>query len=213
MNLRVRIKDVMMRAEAIGVLEATISIIGSRPFYMHRFGPDAIPLQKQERTGVAGNDPEEWKRTVLALPDGRLYVPPTYVFGCIRDGAKFTKKGRGSIQAMVVATVQVKEHVILFNEDLVLPSPEAMTQDPAQRVYLDVASVRNPQTRARNVRYRVALAPGWSLTFHLQWDPSIVSRTQLEAAAIDAGHLCGIGDGRAIGAGRFEVESFDVRTD
>lgn len=41
------------------ILNATVSIKGIRPLLWHAFGPDAIPLEKREKTGVAGNDPEE----------------------------------------------------------------------------------------------------------------------------------------------------------
>jgi hypothetical protein len=47
------------------IISATIAITGLRPLLWHAFGPDAIPVDgKRERTGVAGNDPIEWTRTV-----------------------------------------------------------------------------------------------------------------------------------------------------
>jgi hypothetical protein len=70
--------------------------------------------------------------------------------------------------------------------------------------------VRNPSTKARNVRYRIAAAPGWSLGFTIQWDRTIVSRSEIESVCTDAGALVGLGDGRSIGFGRFVVESFVV---
>lgn len=189
------------------LLTAEVEIRGVRPLWWHAFGPDALPLEKQEKTGVAGNDPEEWRKTVLATSDGRLYLPPTYVFACIRDGAKFTKKGRGSIQATVAATLQVEDDIVFT--DRVLPDGEP-PRDPTQPVYLDVRGVRNPSTKARNVRYRVAASSGWTATFHLLWNKTIVSRGEMEASANDAGLLCGLGDGRSIGMGRFDVVRFDV---
>src|SRR5207249_1516034 len=87
------------------IIRARISIIGSRPLLQHRFGPEALPLEKAERTGVAGNDPTEWRRTSMVRPDGQLYVPGTYIFGMLRDAAKHTKRGKGSIQALVAATL------------------------------------------------------------------------------------------------------------
>jgi len=38
---------------------AEVSIEGLRPLLFHVFGPEALPLEKQERTDVTGNDPEE----------------------------------------------------------------------------------------------------------------------------------------------------------
>ncbi len=48
-------------------LEADVTIQGIKPLLFNYFGPEAIPLIKMERSGVAGNDPEEWTRTVLLL--------------------------------------------------------------------------------------------------------------------------------------------------
>ena len=191
------------------IVKARVSIKGIRPLLFHSFGPDAIPLEKQEKTGVAGNDPEEWKKTVLATKEGQLYLPPTYIFGCLRDAARYTKSGKGSIQTKVAATLQIEDERILL--DRFMPSPPAqLTTDSDEPVYLDVRSVRNPSTKARNVRYRVGASSGWSCAFTLVWDRTIVSRGEMEAVLRDAGALVGLADGRSIGMGRFTVESVDA---
>lgn len=194
---------------ADNTIAARVTVRGTRPLLWHHFGPDAIPLEKKERTGVAGNDPEEWKQTVLVTKEGRLYLDAAYAFACIRDGARYTKKGRGSIQSMVAATLQITDDKILVDRFL----PENIgdlvnaTDEP---VYLDVRSVKNPATKGRNVRYRVAASSGWMATFNLLWDKTITSRHEMEAATRDAGRFSGLGDGRAIGFGRFLVDSFEV---
>ena len=188
------------------ILTAEITVKGIRPLFWHAFGPDAIPLEKQERSGVAGNDPLEWRKTVLALPSGQLYVQGSYIFGCIRDGAKYTTRKRGTIQPFVSATLQITDDVVLVDRFMVDPLPT----DPTQPVYLDIRSVKNPATKGRNVRYRVAASSGWITTFSIFWDKTIVSRHEMEAAITDAGRFCGIGDGRAIGFGRFHVDAFNV---
>ena len=70
--------------------------------------------------------------------------------------------------------------------------------------------MKNPGTKARNVRYRLGASVGWKAEFTLVWDGTIVSRGEMEAVAIDAGQFTGLGDGRANGFGRFRVESFYV---
>lgn len=201
------------------ILTAQVTIKGVRPLFWHRFGPDSIPLEKQEKTGVAGNDPEEWRKTLLASKNGQLYIEPSYVFGTMRDGAKHTPKKRGSLQPFVAATLQVVDDRVLVDRffpgfpnghDFDLKAVEAPPADPDLPVYLDVRSVKNPATKARNVRYRIAAAAGWSATFSLMWDKTVVSRGEMEAVAGDAGRFVGIGDGRSIGFGRFIVESFEV---
>lgn len=201
------------------IITAAVTVKGTRPLLQHHFGPDALPLEKQERTGVAGNDPEEWRRTCLVTKDGQLYVPPTYIFATLRDGARYTKKGKGSIQKSVVATLQVTSDRILidrhfpgfpnghsFDASTVQPPPN----DPELPVYMDIQSVRNPSTKARNIRYRVAASTGWTCSFDLLWDKTIVSRGEIESVVIDAGKLCGLADGRSVGMGRFVVEKFQV---
>lgn len=201
------------------ILTANVIIKGIRPLWWHKFGPDALPLEKQEKTGVAGNDPEEWRRTVLVTKEGQLYIEPTYVFATLREGAKYTKKGKGSIQSAVSATLQVTDDRVLIDRFFpgfpngylfdvkMAPAPST---DPDELIYLDIRGVRNPSTKARNVRYRIAASAGWTATFNLQWDKTIVSRNELEAVTIDAGKLVGIGNGRAIGMGRFDVVKFEV---
>ena len=193
------------------ILTAEIKVKGLRPLFWHAFGPDAIPLEKREKTGVAGNDPEEWRRTVLALPSGQLYLHSSYAFGCIRDGAKYTSRKRGTIQPFVSATLQIVDEIVLV--DRFLPDPTLGTPpdaNPTLPVYLDVRSVKNPATKGRNVRYRVAASAGWEAKFSIFWDKTIVSRGEMEAALTDAGRFVGLGDGRSIGYGRFTVDSFTV---
>jgi hypothetical protein len=188
------------------IIRARVQVTGKRPLLQHQFGPDALPLEKQERTGVAGNDPEEWKRTCMVLPTGQLYVRATYIFSMLRDAAKHTRKGKGSIQALVAATLQVEENIILLDRWL----PTQPTTDATQPVFIDVSGVRNPATRARNVRYRLAASSGWKAEFTLLWDKTIVSREQMQAVLSDAGALIGLADGRSVGYGRFSIDHFEV---
>jgi hypothetical protein len=172
------------------------------------FGPEALPLEKGEKTGVAGNDPEEWRKTCMVTPKGQLYVKGTYVFGMLRDAARHTKKGRGSIQPLIAATLQVQEDQILLDRRLPKKGDPPLN-DATQPVYIDVAGVRNPTTKARNVRYRLAASPGWKATFTILWDKTIVNREQMKAVVTDAGTLVGLADGRNVGYGRFDVISFE----
>jgi hypothetical protein len=188
------------------ILTAQVTVRGTRPLLWHWFGPDAIPLEKQERTGVAGNDPEEWKRTVLYNKDRVLYVNGNYAFGTLIAGAAYTKRGKSSLKNVLQSTLQILDQEILTNRVL----PEDLQRDPSLPVYLDVRSTINPTTKGRNVRYRVAASPGWEMTFGMEWDKTIVSRNEMEAICIDAGRFSGFGSGRKIGMGRFEVVKFSV---
>ena len=186
------------------MLIANVKIVGMRPLLWNHFSTESLPLSKVEKKGVAGNNPEEWKKTVLHDTNKQLYLEPASIFGCIRDGAKYTKIGRGSLQPLVAATLQVLDPKILVNRYL----PDEITADATQDVYLDVRSVKNPTTKGRNIRYRVAASTGWKLNFNIFWDKTIINRDQVHAIINDAGMYCGLGDGRSIGFGRFEVEEF-----
>lgn len=201
------------------IVTAKVTIRGTRPLFIHWFGPDAIPLEKQEKTGVAGNDPESWRKTTTVTKDGQLFVPGTYAFAVIREGARFTKKGRGSIQLDMVATLQVLDDRILI--DRYMPdfpngrSYDIKSEQPPDRdvelpVYLDVRMTRNPATKAANVAYRIAVSQGWTCTFTIQWDKTIISENQMKASIIDGGKLSGLGNARKIGMGRFDLVSFDT---
>ena len=207
---------------AKNILTARIHLKGSRPLLWHRFGAEALSGDRKERTGTAGNDSEEWRHTVLVTPEGQLYLEPTYAFATLREAARYTKKGRSSLQASLAATLQVLDEQIPVNRwwpgfpggqlfSLKEATPPA--EDPTQPIYLDIRGVVNPSTRARNVRYRIAAAPGWECQVTVRWDVSVVSREQLQAIAQDAGQLVGIGNGRAIGFGRFEVTQCEFQAD
>lgn len=201
------------------IVTAKVSVRGTRPLFQHKFSRDALPLEKQETTGRAGNDPEEWRKTCMVTKEGQLYLPPTYVFATIRDAAKYHKIKRRNAMSFVQATLQVLDNRILidrfwpeypngqtFDPDKVDPLPE----DEDLPVYMDVRGVRNPSTRARNVRYRVCASPGWRTSFSILWDRTIISTELMKSILIDAGRLVGLANGRAIGMGRFEVESFEI---
>ena len=198
------------------IVRARVTIFGMRPLLQHAFGPEALPLEKGEKTGVAGNDPEEWRRTSMTTAEGQLFVRGTYVFGMLRDAAKHTKKGKGSIQPLVSSTLQVIDEKVLLDRWLPKDSDGKLldpSKDSSESVYVDVAGVRNPSTRARNVRYRLAASAGWEATFELQWDKTVVPRDQMKAVVTDAGTLVGLGDGRSVGYGRFGVRAFKFLID
>ncbi len=188
-----------------------VLIRGTRPLLQHAFTPDTISLEDKEKTGRAGNDPIEWTRSKLVTEAGELYVLDSYIFGMMRDAAKYTKKGRGSYQTFVSATLQVLETVIPLGRHM--PDEEPKHNAYSQPVYIDVRGARNPSTKQRNVRYRLACSPGWECAFTMTWDKTIVPRLIMRAILNDASALVGLADGRGIGMGRFEVIKWEEEGD
>lgn len=207
------------------IVRAHVSIQGTRPLWQHRFGSDALPIEPQEKSGVAGNNPEEWRKTCMIDAQGRPFVYDTYLFATIRDGGRYIKQGRSNLVRAIAATLQILEDAIIVtnrfwpeyeNGDNKTPFDPNLANSPPDNpdapLYLDIRGVRNPSTRNRNIRYRVALSTGWEISFNIQFDKSIVSREQMHSAIIQAGELVGLGSGRAIGKGRFQVLDFTVAT-
>lgn len=201
------------------IVSAKVKIKGTRPLLMQHFGEDAIPLEKKERAGVAGNNPEEWRSTAMVTKDGQLYVEPTYIFSTLVNGGKYVPRRRGTIMSLIAATMQVTDDIVLLDRwfdgfpnghAFDINTISAPAKDPSLLVYLDVRSVKNPSTKARNVRYRVGASTGWKTEFTILWDKTVVSRGEMESAIINAGQLVGLADARAIGFGRFVIESFEV---
>jgi hypothetical protein len=127
-----------------------------------------------------------------------------------RDGAKYTTRRRGTLQPLLASTLQVVNDRILVDRWLPKDGLDKLIQVETAPVYLDVRSVRNPSTRARNVRYRVAASPGWQASFRVVWENTVVSENEMRAVARDAGQFVGLGDARSIGFGRFKLMGFQM---
>ena len=146
---------------------------------------------------------------MLMMPDRQLYVHSSYIVKSITDGAKLIKEGRGSIAKKVGSSLIGLEDKILIKNRFV-PEEDKLTKLDQDEVYIDLRSVVNPMTKGRNLRYRIAAKAGWELTTTLSWHPRLASSDQIKESAINAGLMEGIGDGRKIGFGRFEVKEFKV---
>ena len=179
---------------------ARISIKGTKSLLFHTFPIDALDAGKAKK-GTAGNDGDEWKKTVLMDKDRNLYVLSSYLRACITEGGKHIKVGKGNISKKVGACLEVLEERI-FLDGLKVPR---LTTDP---VYLDVRSVVNPMTKGRNLRYRIAAKPDWTLSTIISWDDYVVSRENIKQCVENGGLFDGIGDGRKIGFGKFILIEF-----
>ena len=105
------------------VVSARVGIEGRRPLLWHHFSAEAIaatPGARVERTGAKGNDPLEWKRTILITKERQLYLEPNYVFSCLREAGRHTKTGKGSLMPLIAATVQYLYHQIFAKSGKIL---------------------------------------------------------------------------------------------
>lgn len=124
---------------------------------------------------------------------GRPAVPGECIEGCIRDGAKKTRKGK-DVQCGVLS-------------DGVWPLEYDGPKDP-EKLWL-VAAFRDYRGCKVNngivMRMRPKF-PSWALTFRVAYHPEVVSRTSLDEWIVTAGQFVGVGDYRPK-FGRFEVEA------
>lgn len=194
--------------------QASIYIEGTRPLLFHRFNVEVLNAERKPKTGSVGNNPEEWRQTYFATDKNQLYLPGMYFFGCLKAGAAYTKIGRGTMQKKVAATLQVMNENVLLDRFLPNQIDKIKTEDLPKTsdyaVFLDIRGVNNPVSKGKNVRYRLACSSGWLANLMIQWDPSIVSADTMKAVIEDAGILIGVGDGRALGFGRFKVTEWEI---
>jgi hypothetical protein len=188
------------------LIMAEVKIRGNRPLLFNNFTIESIPLVKKEKKGVAGNNPDEWRNSYKVTNEGQLYLNSDYIFSCLRAGAKHTPYGRGTMEPVVSATLQVITDKLLLNRFVY--DENELTKDSTEEVYIDVRPVS--RRGVKNIRYRLATSVGWETRFDIMWDNSLISRNQMESICIDAGAFAGLGDGRKIGYGRFEVLDFNV---
>ena len=184
-------------------IKAKIKVKGIKPLIFNTFPISALS-EKNSKTGE-----DEWKSTVLMDSNRNLYVYGIYFTNSIRDGGKEIKVGKGNLSKKIASTLEVLEDKIFLN-NLKVPEQENLLKLDSETVYLDVRSVVNPATKGRNLRYRIATRPGWECAFTIMWDDYIASKEQVKICVENGGAFQGIGDGRRIGFGRYQVLSFEV---
>lgn len=189
-------------------ITAKIAIKGTKPILFHTFPIDTLSAGKS-KSGSAGKDEEEWKSTVLMTGERQLYVMGCYLVGAIKTAGKLIKVGKGNMMKKIESCLECPEDVVLL-DGLFVPKEGQITMSKMDPVYIDVRSVVNPATKGRNLRYRVAAKPGWQLSALIEWNDSIVSKENVKECVTNAGLYEGIGDGRRIGFGRFDVISFEI---
>ena len=194
--------------------KAEFTLIGKKPFLFHKFNIESITDTKKPKEGGAGNSPSEWKTTLFA--DGKkLYIPGNYFFSSLVAGGKYVKIGRGTVSKNLAGTLEICNEKYYFLNRALPEKIEDLTNenigvDSSKDIYLDIRMVSNPNTKGKNVRYRLALKAGWKINCSIAWDDSVISKDQIMRCAEAAGQFSGIGDARAIGYGRFTIDEFKI---
>lgn len=197
----------------VSMKNARIKLVGTRPILFHKFNFEIIQEMSKVKSGSAGNNPEEWRETFFEEND-QLYLPSSYWFACFKAGAVYTKVGRGTLQKTITAALIVEDEKCFLNRKMPpnwqsIPTIE-FPRDPLGDVFLDIRGVVNPNSKGKNVRYRIGCGKGWETEFHISWDDTVVSTPQVKKVIEDSGKMIGQADGRTLGYGRFALNSFEI---
>jgi len=120
---------------------------------------------------------------------GNLVIPSDNIERAIQDGAKKSRLGKDVQAAVFVAETEVAiRHPLTDGK-----SPDDLWQDKQGRFVIRKGV---KITTNRIIRVRPMIPTGWTLSFVLEYDDTIINGRNLEQAMIDAGALCGLGDWR-----------------
>jgi hypothetical protein len=135
----------------------------------------------------------EWEGSLYWTEKLGLYVPSDNIERCVQLGAQKSRLGK-DVQA--VCFCQEEEIQVVY------AGPKEKDKLYASDRFQIRRGVRVQKSRI--IRVRPMIPTGWSVTFTLEYDESVVDRKDVLKAMIDAGALIGLGDWRPK-FGRFTV--------
>jgi hypothetical protein len=158
-----------------------VTIRGISPLLMHKF--PLIPIEAMQKQ----TPQEQAEHAAYRDKDGNLIIPGVNVLRAIIGAAAYTKgKGRASLQKQAAACVQIQE-----------------TELPVGKNYeIDARPVVIAATKGRIVRYRPRINE-WQVTFHVDYDPTLISEKELRQIVDDTGSRVGLLDFRPERKGPF----------
>lgn len=136
----------------------------------------------------------EWEAGLYWDDNVGACVPSDNIERCIQLGAQKSRIGKD-----VQAAVFCSEPIIKL--DYEGPRDKAKLYQSERFQLRKGVAVQ----KSRIIRLRPMFPTGWSITFALEFDDSIINQKNLEKAMVDAGALIGLGDWRPK-FGRFTVE-------
>lgn len=160
-----------------------VTLEGISPLLMHAFPMDPVEaIEKKSKE-------EQAELAVYRDPDTkRLFIPGINIQRALIASAQYSKgKGRGSLAKVAAACFLV--------------NPERV--DLGVKVYtIDARPVVVPATKGRVIRYRPRLDK-WKVTFLLEFDPNLLTATQVRRIVDDMGSRVGLLDFRPEKKGPF----------
>lgn len=139
-------------------------------------------------------DQLEWEGSLYWSDKIGIYIPSDNVERCIQLGAQKSRLGK-DVQA--VCFCQEEEIKLDYNGPR---EKEKLMNNPRFQIRRGVRV-----QKSRIIRVRPMIPTGWSITFTIEYDETVINEKNIIKAMIDAGALIGLGDWRPK-FGRFTVE-------
>lgn len=187
----------------------TVAIRGTAPLLMHNIRL-ANPLDKyareldrlnKEKKGAGADKYEflelmarvEWEGGLYYDKDIGPYLEQRHILASLKEGARRTRGGK---------VVQRGVTVSGYRFPLQYNGPRDIEGMVEAGTFIDHRAVT--VGRAKVMRARPVFTE-WALKFPLIYDTDAISLDDLKRYLVDAGRFAGLGDGRAIGFGFYEV--------
>lgn len=136
----------------------------------------------------------EWFGGLYHDTDIGAYVPSWNVIRCIENAGKITKKGTAVIRALAPVTERLS---VVYDGPR---KPTELWERPEFRLRKMVGIQRNRVSRMRPIFRR------WGLEFEVEFMEDVLTFSDFEMVAQQAGRSEGLCDARKLGYGRFNVE-------
>jgi hypothetical protein len=191
----------------VSMYTVEVTIRGIAPLMQHRYPlPDLSQLSKGGKKSTGAKDySDEW-RSYLYTANGQVVQPSCHIEGALvkaAAGFKITGKRGKSYKDLFSANVIIDPVEIPHG----IPAPDELDCDADKPLYIDMRPVI--VNRARVVRLRPTLKPGWQLSFTINVTDDELPYEILSDVLTLAGKTVGIGDYRPK-FGRFMVTKFEL---
>lgn len=167
----------------------------------HRYKEAAKKRDNEEQTDALADEMDrlKWMGSAYWRDGIGFFVPADNIAKALRDGAAKSKKGKDIQAAAIIDEIEVPVGGIDKRQKL--KDYYGHESEFVLRCPIRIP----PKTGARVMADKVCIPTGWTLSFSVSYDESLISEQSLLTAMEDSGALVGIGGWRPK-FGRFTVE-------
>ncbi len=171
--------------------KVSVRVEGIKPLLQHRFPMEEHGTEKSKKKNKDYEPTKECEKSLYKDDKGVIYQPAMHILmSLVNAGLNFKYEGKKSFKNVLKSSVFITPDAILH-------------KFPKWEINLQSVIVGD----ARIVRAR-PIFNKWELEFEMEYDPSVISKSQLKEILDYAGNRVGLGDFRPF-YGRFIVTKFD----